>query len=130
MSTQNKELSNQFLSLLDHAKGINKSVDDYILAQSKKIKEAGSGKQIASSTVKMEGLPLPQFDGQVREYPRFQKEFIELVQPNLTPREVAFSLRKCLSKKVEATLGCCNEEVAEMLKKLDERYGELIDSVQ
>ena len=44
--------------------------------------------------------------------------------PTLTNTEAVFSLRKCLTKEVEITVGCCNDDIEEMLNRLDDKYGD------
>ena len=43
-----------------------------------------------------------------------------------------FTLRRCISKVVEVTFGACNENVREMISRLDEKYGaprKILDSI-
>ena len=69
-------------------------------------------------------MPLPHFDGDARFYPRFKREFLELVRPQVSKREDAFMLRKCLGEKVEAILGAGDFTFDEIINRLDEKYGD------
>ena len=72
----------------------------------------------------MEKMPLPKFDGNSRHYPRFLKDFTELVLPNIDTRESAYTLRQCLTKEVNDKLGSCDDDCDNMLKRLDVKYGD------
>ena len=81
---------------------------------------------------RLEKMPLPSFDGHVRHYPRFKKDFSEIILPNVDPKEAAFTLRQCLHRNVNDFLGCCEEDVGKMLKRLDTKYGDpckIMDSI-
>ena len=46
------------------------------------------------------------------------------MQPTLSSNEAAFGLRQCLSTSVEACLGSCDDNVDDMLKILDRKFGD------
>ena len=112
--SENENYLKNLNTLSNDVRHANNLLDEYIVNSNLK----------ARSKVRMEKLPLPKFDGSVRSYPRFKKEFMELVMPNLSEGEAAFTLRRCLTKVVEVTLGACDENVTEMLRRLDEKYGD------
>ena len=64
------------------------------------------------------------YQGNVRNFPRFRRNFVRLVQPSLSSNEAAFGLRQCLSENVESCLGSCDDNVDEMLKTLDRKFGD------
>ena len=81
---------------------------------------------------RMEKMPLPRFDGQIRQYPQFKKDFRELVLPSVSTPESSYTLRQCLSREVNDYLGSCNEDVELMFKRLDLKYGDpskIVDSI-
>ena len=120
--SENENYLKNLNTLSNDVRHANYLLDEYIVNSNSK----------ARSKVRMEKLPLPKFDGSVRSYPRFKKEFMELVMPNLSEGEAAFTLRRCLTKVVEVTLGACDENVTEMLRRLDEKYGDprkIVDSI-
>ena len=51
--------------------------------------------------LRLEQMPLPKFDGRIRNYPSLKKDFCELVLPNITAKGCAFTLRQCVR-----TIGC------------------------
>lgn len=50
---------------------------------------------------KLNTLPLLHFNGDPRYFPRFKKEFSELVWPQLSEDQKTYMLRKCLGERVE-----------------------------
>ncbi len=84
------------------------------------------------SSFRMEKALLPKFDGKIREYPQFRKDFKDLVLPSVSTKESAFTLRQCLSREVNDYLGSCNTDITAMLERLDLKYGDsskLVDSI-
>ena len=80
---------------------------------------------------------MPRFDGDLREYPRFRKDFEVKVMPSLTNSTAPYTLRSCLGKEPMAVVKGVDDDIAEMWKRLDEKYGDppkladaIIDSVQ
>ena len=76
------------------------------------------------SNIKMEHMPLPKFYGEARFYPRFKRDFDELIRPRLEKREAAFTLRQCLGKNVECILGSGDYDLDQLFQRLDEKYGD------
>ena len=93
----------------------NSLVDKYILK---------SDEMKTKQNFRLQKIPLPKFEGNVRNFPRFRRDFINLVRPTLSPNEEAFGLRQCLSESVESCLGSCDDNVEEMLKILDRKFGD------
>ena len=70
-------------------------------------------------------IPLPTFDGKVRSYARFRKDFQEIVLPYVKKVQQPFSLRQCLPKEViDNVIGACCDNVDEMFERLDKKYGD------
>lgn len=85
----------------------------------------------------MEKIKMPGFDGDLREYPRFRKDFEVQVMPSLTNSTAPYTLRSCLGKEPMAVVKGVDDDITEMWKRLDEKYGDpakladaIIDSVQ
>ena len=110
--TINRDWINKVAETLNN---INSTIDKYVI----NCDEAKSRKNI-----RLQKIPLPKFEGNVRNYPRFKRDFINLVQPTLSTNESAFGLRQCLSESVEAYLGSCDDNVEEMFKILDKKFGD------
>ena len=72
----------------------------------------------------MERLPSTKSYGESRFYPRFKRDFQELVLPHLEIHEAMFTLRLCLGKDVEAILGSGDFDLEQIFKRLDEKYGD------
>ena len=72
----------------------------------------------------MEKQPLPKFDGKIRSYPQFRKDFRELVLPSVGDKVSSYTLRQCLTQEVNDYLGSCNNDVIRMFERLDLKYGD------
>ena len=91
----------------------------------------GKSTAVKEKRFHMEKVSLPKFNGNIRSYPRFIKDFKSLVLPRILPEEYAYTLRQCLSDDVKAYLGN-DDDISSMMKLLDMRYGDpgkLIESV-
>ena len=89
------------------------------------------------SNLCFEKIKMPRFDGDLREYPRFRKDFEVQVMPSLTNSTAPYTLRSCLGKEPMAVVKGVDDDITEMWKRLDEKYGDpakladgIIDSVQ
>lgn len=77
------------------------------------------------------------FDGELREYPRFKKDFEVQVMPSLKSATALYTLRSCLGTEPLAVVKGVDDDITEKWKRLDERYGDpakvanvIINSVQ
>ena len=89
------------------------------------------------SNLRLEKIKMPKFDGELREYPRFKKDFEIQVMPSLNSATAPYTLRSCLGKEPLAVVKGVDDDITEMWKRLDEKYGDpakvadaIIDSVQ
>ena len=73
---------------------------------------------------RMEKLKLPKFDGNVRNFPRFIKDFNQLVLQCISREEDTFTLRQCLSYEVLDYLAN-DDDFDVMVEILETRYGDL-----
>ena len=83
-----------------------------------------ANKQDEKFKIKLKPVELPKFTGNMRDYPRFKKDFESQVFPHTSPESAAFTLRQCLSKEVQEKVSLVDDDVSKMLKKLDEEYGD------
>ena len=81
--------------------------------------------------IKIEKLKIEQFDGELRAYPQFKRNFEKFIVPNLQHGEVAFVLKNYLSKDVRRDVDMLDDQ-EEVWKRLDNKYGnrrKLVDSI-
>ena len=74
----------------------------------------------------LEKMRLPVFDGDIRNYPRFRSDFKKFIQPETTVDQSAFVLRRSLGEKPLQVIGAIDDDISEIWKRLDERYGDPI----
>ena len=110
-------LSSNMDECTERYNSVRSSIDQYIM--SKKKDESSK-----STLFHMEKMPLPKFDGSIRNYPQFKKDFTELVLPSVGKNESSYILRQCLARDVNDYLGSCTVDVEEMLDRLDLKYGD------
>ena len=82
--------------------------------------------------IKLPRIPLPEFNGNVKDFPRFKADFKTYVRPRLNKSVIAYVLKSCLTGPPLETVKnlADNEEV--VWNRLEEKYGQpskLIDSV-
>ena len=66
------------------------------------------------SNLRLEKIKMPRFDGDLREYPRFRKDFEVQVMPSLTNNTAPYTLRSCLGKEPIAVVKGVDDDIAEM----------------
>ena len=121
-----KSLSLWYASIYNKFERINKTVDDYLYAL-----KAEKG-FVKGTSMRMAKIPLPTFNGNIRNYPRFIKDFKDMVLPNVKAIEAAFTLRQCLSDSIRTELSFCDDNVNDILSRLDEKYAnpaKLVDCI-
>ena len=98
---------------------VNDVIDEYI-------NTLNSSKKVHLPRIQLEKIPLPKFNGDVRSYPRFKKDFTELIMPTLdnNDKEASFVLRQCLHKDIIRYFDSCGDDVKLLLRRLDEKYGD------
>ncbi len=67
---------------------------------------------------------MPTFDGDIRHYPRFKKDFEQHILPGLPKESAPYALRSCLGREPLSTVRSVEDDIEEMLKRLDEKYGD------
>ena len=82
--------------------------------------------------LKLQRMPLPKFNGDIREYPRFKDDFRTQVMPSILNEQQPYVLKSCLTGTPLEIVKNVDHSVQDMWKRLDERYGEpskLIDVI-
>ena len=74
--------------------------------------------------LRMEKAKMPSFNGTIREYPQFKQDFQKQVMPTLDKDSACYILRSCLEKEPAETVKGIDEDIKEMWKRLDEKYGD------
>ena len=77
-----------------------------------------------SSFLQLEKVKMPHFDGELRHYPQFKRDFNKQVMPQIRGRDAAYVLRSCLGKEPEGLVKSIDDDVQEMWRRLDEKYGD------
>ena len=74
--------------------------------------------------LRMEKVKMPFFNGTIREYPQFKQDFQKQVMPTLDKDSACYILRSCLEKEPAETVKGVDDDIKEMWKRLDEKYGD------
>ena len=76
--------------------------------------------------IKCPRLKMPSFNGNIRDYPCFKGDFQKQVMPNIRGEgAAAYNLRSCLSDEPLEIVRNVDDDIEEMWRRLDERYGRL-----
>ncbi|CAB4029356.1 Hypothetical predicted protein [Paramuricea clavata] len=136
-----KEANDKYLELLDKDKGdaefnwmkniqkeynaITSRIAVGIAKEQEKLKKLEStSKSKESCNLRLEKLKMPTFDGDIRQYPRFKKDFEQQVLPGLPKESALYALRSCLVREPLSIVRSVEDDIEEMLKRLDEKYGD------
>ena len=68
---------------------------------------------------------MPSFNGAIKEYPQFKQDFQKQVMPTLDKGSACYILRSCLEKEPAETVKGVDDDIKEMWKRFDEKYGDL-----
>ena len=83
--------------------------------------------------LKMERMKMPKFEGDIRDYPRFKSDFTKHVMPLVTSSDsAAYILKSCLDKQPLETVKNVDDDLDEMWRRLDEKYGrssKIVDAI-
>ena len=87
--------------------------------------------------LKLAKVKLPHFDGELRHYPQFKRHFNKQVITQIRAMDAAYVLRSCLGKEPESLVKSIDNDVQEMWRRPDEKYGDpakiadvIIDSIR
>ena len=77
-----------------------------------------------ANNVHLEKIKRPHFEGDIREYPQFKRDFQTQVMPGLTKLTAPYTLRTCLDKEALAQVKSVDDDIEEMWARLDEKFGD------
>ena len=77
-----------------------------------------------SSSLQLEKIKLPRFEGEIRAYPQFKRDFEKQIMPHLQSDDASYVLRSCLGSDPATTVKSIDDDISEMWKRLDEKYGD------
>ena len=110
---------------------------DVQIAKDEQLKESKQAIREKTTNLSLEKIKLPKFDGEIREYPQFKRDFQRHVEPILDRGDVSYVLRSCLGKEPYETVKSVDDDLNEMWKRLDDKYGDpakvadvIIDSIR
>ena len=89
------------------------------------------------SNIHLEKIKMPRFDGELRDYPQFKRDFEKQVMPNLNINTAPYTLRSCLGMEPLAHVKSVDDDIQAMWERLDSKYGDpakvadaIINSIQ
>ena len=77
-----------------------------------------------SVPLRLEKVKMSFFDGTIRQYPQFKQDFQKQVMPTVNKESACYILRSCLGKEANDTVKSIDDDIQEMWKRLDEKYGD------
>ena len=77
-----------------------------------------------STNFQLEKIELPRFEGEIRAYPQFKRDFEKQIMPHLQSDNMSYVLRSCLGSDPATTVKSIDDDISEMWKRLDEKYGD------
>ena len=131
--TNCNELHNKALELVDskhaeyeiewirnvhaHYNEVSGRIESFI---AKKIDHNSEQKQ---NPLQLEKVKMPLFTGEIRDYPRFKMDFEKQVMPTINIESAPYILLSCLSKGPADVVKSIDDNIKDMWKRLDEKYG-------
>ena len=110
---------------------------DVQIAKDEQLKELKQAIKEKTTNLSLEKIKLPKFEGEIREYRQFKRDFQGHVEPTLDKGDVSYVLRSCLGEEPYETVKSVDDDVNEMWKRLDDKYGDpakvadvIIDSIR
>ena len=103
-----------------------------ILSKTRTNKEDVPSLQRKTYGLKLQPMPLPKFDRNIREYSRFRKDFNSQVVPSVSESQQPYVLKSCLSGVPLDIVKNVDDRIEEMWSRLDDKYGEptrVIDAI-
>ena len=104
-------------ALQDKLSRINTEITELFKKKEQKMKPA--------SSIRLEPVKMPKFNGDIGEYPRFKADFTRQVVPEFKSdtHAAAYVLKSCLSKLPLDIIRNVDDDIQEMWSRLDEKYG-------
>ena len=97
---------------------------DVQIDKDEQLKESKQAIKEKTTNPNLEKITLPKFDGEIREYPQFKRDFQSHVEPTLDKGDVLYVLRSCLGKEPYETVKSVDDDINKMWKRLDDKYGD------
>ena len=102
-------------------------IKEKIVVSYTNVEEARRTKQestASASFLRLEKVRMPHFDGKLREYPQFKKDFQKQVMTQTRKSDAAYVLRPCLDGEPAKLVKSVDDDIDEMWQRLDEKYGD------
>ena len=77
-----------------------------------------------SAGLQLSKLPMPSFSGNIRDYPRFKRDFTKIVLPRVGNSDPSYTLMSCLQDEPRSLVTCISDDIDSMWMRLDEVYGD------
>ena len=77
-----------------------------------------------TSNLQLGKIKLPRFEGEIRAYSQFKQDFEKQIMPHLQSDNVSYVLRLCLGSDPATIVKSIDDDISEMWKRLDEKYGD------
>ena len=106
-------------------KRYNQVVDrtESVIGNQTKVEVGVKNLEAKTTNLRLEKIKMPRFSGELREYPRFRKDFELQVMPSLNSNTAPYTLRSCLCEGPLAVVRGVDDDIDEMWRRLDEKYG-------
>ncbi|XP_022806416.1 uncharacterized protein LOC111343493 [Stylophora pistillata] len=91
------------------------------------VEEARGTKQectASASFLQLVKVRMPHFDGKLRKYPQFKRNFQKQVMTQTRKGDAAYFLRTCLEGEPARLVKSVDDEIGEMWQRLNEKYGD------
>ena len=112
------EKEESFMNTVDSLKITVTSAYDNVAQKSNDAKDSIATKP----KIKVKPIDPPKFDGDIREYPTFKTDYHRIM--TATYGDNPFALKQCLSGEALETVRGVEDDFEEMVKRLDQRYGD------
>ena len=102
-------------------------IKEKIVVSYTNVEEAKGTKQestASASFLRLEKVRMPHFDGKLREYPQFKKDFQKQVMTQTRKSDAAYVLCTCLDGEPAKLVKSVDDDIDEMWQRLDEKYGD------
>ena len=102
-------------------------IKEKIVVSYTNVEEAKGTKQesiTSASFLQLEKVRMPHFDGKLREYPQFKRDFQKQVMTQTRKSDAAYVLRTCLDAEPARLVKSVDDDIDEMWQRLDEKYGD------
>ena len=92
-----------------------------VIANQTKVEVGVKNLEAKTTNLRLEKIKMPRFSGELREYPRFSKDFEVQVMPSCST--APYTLHSCLCEGPLAVVRGVDDDI-EMWRRLDETYGD------